>query len=49
VPSHLPLQTPRYTVLVALALLSVAIVIAIISATHPVGSNDLGVLTAFPP
>jgi hypothetical protein len=48
-PSRLPLKTPRYAVLVALALLSIAIVVLIISATHPVGSDDLGVLTAFPP
>ena len=45
----LPIKKPRYAVLVVLALLSVAIVIAIISATHPVSSDDLGVLTAFPP
>jgi hypothetical protein len=49
VPSRLPFKKPRYAVLVALALLSVAIVIVIISATHPVGSDDLGVLTTFPP
>jgi len=49
VPSHLPLKTPRYAVLVALALLSIAIVVLIISATHPVSSDDLGMLTAFPP
>jgi hypothetical protein len=48
-PSLLTFKKPRYAVLVALALLSVAIVIVIISATHPVGSDDLGVLTAFPP
>jgi hypothetical protein len=49
VPSGLPLKKPRYAVLAALALLSVAIVIMIISAAHPVSSDDLGLLTAFPP
>ena len=50
VPSRLPFKKPRYAVLVALALLSVAIVIMIISATHPVNSDDLGgLLTAVPP
>jgi hypothetical protein len=49
VPSHLPLKKPRYAVLVAFAVLSIAIVILIISATHPVSSDDLGVLTALPP
>jgi hypothetical protein len=49
VPSHLPLKTSRYAVPIALALLSIAIVVLIISATHPVSSDDLGVLTAFPP
>jgi hypothetical protein len=49
VPSRLSFKKPRYAVLVALALLSVAIVIMIISVAHPVGSDDLGVLTAFPP
>jgi hypothetical protein len=49
VPSRLSFKKPRYAVLVALALLSVAVVIVIISATHPVGPDDLGVLTAFPP
>jgi hypothetical protein len=48
-PAHLPLKASRYAVLVALALLSVAIVVLIISATHPISSDDLGVLTAFPP
>jgi hypothetical protein len=49
VPSHLPLAKPRYAVLAALVLLSIAIVVLIISATHQISSDDLGVLTAFPP
>jgi hypothetical protein len=49
-PSSLAFKkTSRYGVLVALALLSVAIVILIISAAHPVSSNDLGVQTGFLP
>jgi hypothetical protein len=48
-PSRLLFKKPRHAVLVALALISVAIVIVIISATHPVGPNDLGVLPALPP
>jgi hypothetical protein len=48
-PSRLLFKKPRYAIRVALALLSVAIVIVIISATHPVGPDDLGVLIAPPP
>jgi hypothetical protein len=48
-PSRLLFEKPRYAILVALALLSVAIVIVIISATHPVGPDHLGALIAPPP
>ena len=48
-PSRPLYKKPRYAVFVALALLSVAIVIMIISATHLVGPDELGILPAVPP